>query len=45
MENRFPHFARHETALREAQRLRAEALRYGTGWVIGAVRRAFVPKK
>lgn len=45
MENRFPHFARYETAVRDAQRLRAEALRYGTGWVIGAVRRAFVPKK
>lgn len=45
MENRFPHFARYETAVRDAQRLRAEALRYGTSWVIGAVRRAFVPKK
>ena len=45
MENRFPHFARYETAVRDAQRLRAEALRYGTGWVIGAVRRAFMPKK
>ena len=45
MENEFRHFARYETAVRDAQRLRAEALRYGTGWVIGVVRRAFVPKK
>ena len=44
MNNSMSQLTRYETAIRDARRMRAEALRQGTASMFGAVRRVFSAK-